>query len=162
MRQHSSHMCICTSRRKPAETLGGCAPNATLKFKGDSCRRTCSRLRVDVLITIGDLNGRIAYDIPDTPSHPERNSDNLAATNLRGKDFLQFASDNKLFILNGVTSLGATNGTKTSFQSRSDDSRSSVIDYCLCSEDVLQLVSGFSIGQRDSWLVQREIGSGPS
>jgi exonuclease III len=101
-------------------------------------------------IVLGNLNARTAK-LKGVPHHPDRTSDDSGALNSQGRRLIELSRSCSLIILNGVTTLGSSNGRMTSFQSKDATMRASVIDYGLCSEQAWPMVTGFSVGQKEPW-----------
>lgn len=110
---------------------------------------TLAKARDMPMVLLGDFNARTGNERV-LESHPSRISVDEKITS-QGRWLLEVASDFDLMILNGVTSLGASNGQWTSYQGADGVSRRSVIDYCLCNNSMKQKILRFSVGRKEVW-----------
>jgi hypothetical protein len=101
-------------------------------------------------MVLRDLNARTA-DVKGNAHHLDCASDDHGALNSQGHGLIALSLSCNLVILNGITSLGLSNGGMTSFQSKDTTVRVSVIDYGLCNEQAWPMVVGFSVGQKEPW-----------
>ena len=105
------------------------------------------------VIQYSDLNLDVPYqqlDRVDTEKLPEnrsRNSQDQAPTSKRGKELISLCKDFELSILNG-RKLGDIFGKITCFRSNG----CSVVDYAICSSDLLDIIPSFSVGLHRPWL----------
>ena len=100
------------------------------------------------MVVVGtDANARIASLSP-SPSLPSRDSIDSAPPSTRGHDLLSLAADCDLAILNGLDGVPGIHNTFTSFQSKTQGSRSSVIDYFLCKSSLLPCITELRVSSR--------------